>query len=380
MRNHRYEQTLDNWRKRLAGEKIPTYEADPDVGYYRLRFKDITTNVVAWTPVAYFVDDGELVGVVGDRNMTEKEVGDSWTFVCQYPIPEEVYFAMDGRKEVPNEEWPAGLLGEPKRPPFANKAAGSPVTTLSPLGQRIADWVPEEKEIPAVNRTVARSDNQPPEEEEKLPLHVQHKTAIEAAIGAAPKAVPATAEECALVEGSKNRIAELRLKADKDGKAIYEPIYRQYKAVQEQYSPIINAATVAEKALGRLVLTFRENERKRIAKEQEEADAKQREIDEANARTADRAIAAGVPEPAPKVVETPVQAAPEPVKPTYGTRSVKAELKTFVVMPDTTLGWQTVASHFCSNGSVQDLLTKLAQAEVNAGRTVPGTKTREGLI
>lgn len=362
----RHNQTLDNWKKRLAGETIPTHEADPDIGYYRKRTKDIKTNVVTWEPVAYFIADGELVGTIGPRNMTENEVGDLWTFVCQYPIPEEVFFAADAwdASMMGAYEWPKGLLGEPKRPPFATKAEPS-MTHTQTVG--VAGTV-----VPAANREVARSDNAEPE----VPLVEQHKTAIDNAIAAAPKAVPATAEECALVEGSKNRIAELRLKADKDGKAIYEPIYRQYKGVQEQWSPVINAATVAEKALGKLVLTFKENERQRIAKEQAEVAKKQRAIDEANARAADRAIAAGKPEPAPVVAEV---AAPTmaPVAPTYGKRTTKAELKLIL---DEIEDWDKVYLHFKNTDGVKAALTVLARAAIAAGQSVPGTKVRTGLI
>ncbi|MET4187649.1 hypothetical protein ABIB86_000402 [Bradyrhizobium sp. JR1.7] len=364
----RNQQTLDNWRKRLAGEEIKTYEADPDIGYYRLRKKDIKTNEVWWTPVAYFIDGGKLVGVIGDRNMNEREIGDLWHSVSAYPIPEEIFFAFEDLVEVPNADWPAGLRGEPKRPPFASKA--EPTATHTQVAGITGTAVP------AANREVARSDNAPPAEE-AIPLDQQHKTAIDNAIAAAPKAVPTTAEEAALAEGSKNRIAELRLAAARDGKALYEPMYRAYTAEQKKWSPLIAAAETAEKALGRLVLTFRENERKRVLKEQQEAAAKQAAIDEANARAADRAIAAGKPEPAPVVVETVAPAAPEPVKPTYGTRSVKAELKTHL---DEITDYDAVYAYFKGTDPVKALLTTLAKAAITAGRTVPGTKTREGLI
>ncbi len=359
-------QTLDNWKKRLAGEQIQTHDGDPNVGFYRLRKKDAATNEVWWTPAAYFIDDGQLVGVIGDRNMNDREVTELWTYVCGNPIPEEVFFAFDGRVEVPNAEWPKGLLGEPKRPPFANKDDAFLIPTRTVTRAEL------EETFPAANREVARSDNAEPE----VPLHEQHKAAIEAAIGAAPKAVPTTAEECALVEGSKNRIAELRLKADKAGKVIYEPIFRTYKAEQEQWSPVINAATTAEKALGQLALRFRENERQRIAKEAAEAAAKQREIDEANARAADRAIAAGKPEPAPMVAEV---AAPTiaPVAPTYGKRTTKAELK---IILDEVTDFDALYQYFKNTDEVKAALTVLARVAVAAGRTVPGTKTREGLI
>ena len=136
--------------------------------------------------------------------------------------------------------------------------------------------------------------------------------------------------EAAQALGSKNRIAELRLAADKAGKAFYDPPYREYKRLHGLWSPMVARADAKEKELNRAILTFREFERQRIAKEQAEAIERQREIDEANERAAQRAIAAGEPEAAPKVVEVEMPSAPVPVLPTYGTRKLKEEVKTIL--------------------------------------------------
>ena len=228
-----------------------------------------------------------------------------------------------------------------------------------------ADAVPE----PPTRDRDGGSDNAEPDE----PLDVQHATAIDNAIAAALKKVTSEAE-AAQALGSKNRIAELRLLADKAGKAIYEPIYRTYTAEQKKWSPIIKRAETAEKSLNTAILTFRETERRRIAAEQAEADRKQREIDEANARAADRAIAQGqtgacagcVPEFAL------LSLCRSPIVATYGTRSLKEEVKTFL---DQVTSWDMLFAHFKDNGEVQALLTKLASAEIKAGRAVPGTTT-----
>jgi hypothetical protein len=357
------EQTFDNWRKRLAGESVPAHEGHAEPGYYRIRKKDLATNRVYWTPVTYFVDGGKLVGVIGNRDMTDNEVGDLWAWVCAYPIPEAIYFQFDGRVEVPNEEWPKAMIGEPKRPPFASAAKDIIFGDDAFRG-----------DIPAANRQVARSDNL--REDENISLDMKHRADIQAAIGAAPKAVPVNAEQLAVVEGSKNRIAELRLAADKVGKSIYDPIFRQYKAEQTKWAAIVADATTEEKRLGKLVLTFRENERQRIAKEHAAAAAKQREIEEANQRAADRAIAAGKPEPAPVVDPAPV-IAPIAAAPTYGTRTTKAEVKTIL---DEITDYDAVYQYFKAEHRVQELLLALATNAVKAGRVVPGTKTHEGII
>jgi hypothetical protein len=193
---------LANWRKRLAGEPVPTSEGHPEPGYYRLRKKWNHTNEHWWTAAAYFTGEGgQLIGVLGDRDMTPHEIGDLWTYLCQYPIPDDLYFKFEDRWEVPDEEWPRGLIGEPKRPKW-----GRP--PLDPL-----------------ERIIGRNHNAPPE---VLP-HIEHAEAIDAAIGATLKHVT-NSVEAAVALGSKNRIAELRLQAEKAGKSRYEPLYRAYKS------------------------------------------------------------------------------------------------------------------------------------------------------
>jgi hypothetical protein len=203
-----------------------------------------------------------------------------------------------------------------------------------------------------------------------------HAAAIDAAIGAALKTVTSAAED-AQASGSKNRIAELRLAADKAGKSLYEPIYRQYTAEQKKWSPIIARATAEEKRLNAAILTFRESERKRIAAEQAEADRKQHELDEANQRAADRAIARGEPEEPPEVVEAAPVAVAAPIVPTYGTRAIKEELKTIL---DAITDYDAVYQFLKGEPDVKALLLKLATAKVKAGFTVPGCTTRQGLI
>ena len=86
----------------------------------------------------------------------------------------------------------------------------------------------------------------------------------------------------------------------------------------------------------------------------------------------DQHIYALMVEVAPPVVETVA-----PVKPAYGTRTVKEEVKFHL---DTVTSWELLFAHYKTNSDVQALLLKLASADIKAGRTVPGTTTREGLI
>jgi hypothetical protein len=342
------------WRARLAGEKVLTFPQpdEEDIGWYRKPITEPRVNaktgqrngktiVVGWEPVEYFMDFGDSVlrGRIGNREMTSNEVVDNWTWCCRYPISEEWYRdAAELGKPWPDAK--AGLV-----------------------------------QIPAADRDVTATDNTQAEE---IAPDKAHAAAVDAAIGAALKTVTSTAED-AQANGSKNRIAELRLAADKAGKAIYEPIYRQYTAEQKKWSPIIARATAEEKRLNTEILKFRESERQRIAKEQAEADRKQRELDEANARAADRAIARGEPEPEPEVVEAAPVIAAAPIAPTYGTRVIKEQVKTFLYEVE---DFDLVYNFFKvqSRGQVETFLKDLAERAIKAGFEVPGTKTRKGLI
>lgn len=345
----------DRWRERLEGKKVVAYTQPDafDLGFYRLPVRERDLNKVGKTngkwktvgfkPVALFLDGNQVIGMIGDKPMTPIEVDEMWGWIVQHPISEEVYRAVAEK----GEDWPD----------FEPLPVGADPTRMEP--------------VPAADRAVTAADNIEPEQ----PPDVQHATAIDNAIAAAIKTVT-NETEAAQALGSKNRIAELRLAADKAGKAIYDPIYRQYTAEQKKWSPIVARATAKEKELNTELLKFRERERQRIYAEQEAAAAKQREIDEANQRAADRAIAAGEPEPEPIVQVDDRVFAPDPLLPTYGSRRLKEELKKFVVIDDIT----AVFTRFKSDPQVIELLTKLAQKEIDAGRNVPGTHTREGLI
>lgn len=372
--------SYDNWRKRLeiaqlhktvalrraavAALKINfSQPGEADEGYYR---KPITekhpTNgqntIVGWIPVAYFIYDGVLTGNIGDsdhnREMTAAEVVDEqlWSYVVSHPISYELYKAVVER----GEPWPD---------------LAPPIDAATAVERAIEDGRQLGEFVTLATREINRDDNKPPE---MLP-EIEHAEKIKAAIGAAIKKV--TSEDDAnLAAGSKNRIAELRLAADKAGKAIYQPLHAAYVAEREKWLPMVNLADAEEKRLNREILTFRESERKRLAAIAAKAAEEQRLQDEANARAADRAIASGEPEQPPVVEEIAQPPAPTPIVPTYGRRVVKEELKKFAVIVDPV----EVFKWMMPNQELEELLQKLATAAIRTGNTVPGTTTREGLI
>lgn len=333
--------SFDKWKARLAGEKVPTF-LQPDAwdeGYYRKASTERLPNgrwkILGYEPVAYFIDGNQLVGLIGSREMTEKEIGDEtlWSYAVSNPIPYEWYQAVAER-------------GEP--------------------------WPDEEKWQTIVPPVEAEKPDEPPK-----PRNEVLAASIRAEIEKAPKEVKSTEDDAKAV-GAKNRIAELRLAATKEGEAIYKPIFERYKKLQKMWADVIAPATTEEARLNKAVLTFREDERKKAEAIKAEAEKKQREINEANERAAQRAIASGKPEPAPLVAAPPPEPtpAPAPAAPSYGTRKVKNEVKKFPVIQD----WVAVLTHFQEDADLRARAEKLATDAIRAGAAVPGATYREGLV
>lgn len=320
------------WNALLSDRKdVQIFDDHPCLGFWRkgIYERDAKGNNwrIDWLPVAIYMDGNVMTGRAGNEDLTGDNLVAIWSLCVKNPVLEAWWRAVAEE----GKPWPD-----------------------------------------AKGNAVSKADNAPPE----LPPEKAHAEAIDAAIGAAIKTVTSEAE-AAQALGSKNRIAELRLAADKHGKSIYEPLFREYQKVQKAWAPMIARATATEKEINTAILTFREKKRQRIAKEQAEAEQRQRELDEANARAADRAIARGEPEPMPVVEEVVIPAQMAKVEPTYGSRQLKEQFKLIL---DKVTSWDLLFTHYKNNSDVQALLTKLASADIKAGRTVPGTMTREGLI
>lgn len=376
--------SYDNYFKRIEIAKLPTValrraalkEAGltnmcptiADEGFYRKpitkRLPNGKVRILDYIPVALWQIDGELEGAVGAgdqaHDATPNEIVDLWTWISTYPIYEQQYRAVAER----GERWPDCDVEVPIEE-VDDSAGADPV------------------------RTITSTDNNPPE---ALPPHIQHTEAIQSAIGAAQDLKATDEASAAIVLGAKNRLAELRLKADKAGHAIYDPLREKYLAEQKRWAPIVAHADAMEKELNRRYLIWRSEENRKIAAAaaeaaaaKAEADRQQQELDEANERAAQRAIAQGLPEPSP---EAPVEAppanpppAPTPVEPTYrasGQRSRPKEVESWHI--DDITDFDALYNYFKDVPAVQATLKTLATAAVKAGRDVPGLTKHWGLL
>lgn len=349
--------SYDHWKRRVAGEVIPAYlqPGPEDEGYYRkpVAFEKLPngrTKIKAWTPVALFLDNEVLHGLIGAgprmREMTARDLEDEsgWSWIVGNAISYAEYKAVA-------EEGKDWSIDKPPAP--------EPV--------RVSENVSAE-EPPAPAEPVTAED---------------HKKLIEQAKEAAKGVTVTNDAEASIAQGHCNRLAELRLAADKAGKAEYQPPFKEYKAKYAVWHPMVDIAAEEESRLTRLILTYREKERQRQAQEAIAAEELKRKQEEDAQRVADRAIANGEPPsmqelPLAEPEPAPVQEVARPAKvvASYGKRSTREELKTFAIIKDQDL----VYHHFKGVEAVQILLKTLATQEIRAGRSVPGAEKKEGLI
>lgn len=341
-----------NWQQRLAKQPVKAFVTPTldDEGYYRkpITEKEIGANgktngrtrVIGWTPVAYFSEGDKLTCLIGAAPaIKEVDAADEalWSWVVEHPIPYDWYKAVaeDGG------EWP-----DKPQPPVLSENVGS-VEHAAPKPLETAE---------------------------------DFKAAIVTAIGATVDAKVDTDEDANAVNGSINRIAELRLGAAKAGEAAYKPHYARYKAAFDLWTPMVKDAELEEKRLARLILAHRERVRQRELVEEQKRKVAEEAAAEAAARAADRAISNGEPPALAEAPETEEALPPPPppsrLTPTYGKRKVKEQMQTFVEITDI----DKVFAYFRDSAEVKAVLSTLALVAVKAGRDVPGITKREGLV
>jgi hypothetical protein len=284
-----------------------------------------------------------------------------WSWICRNPITYEVYDAV------------------------ANKGAPWPDSPA----EQLANTLPEA--VPAANREVTRNDNAPPEED-KRPAYEIAAEKIDNARGVADTFEVKDLKTAEQALGIVNRLAELRLQAKRDGEEEYKPLYNQYKKLLDAWKPPQDRAETSEKALTAKINSWKRAEEKRLKDEAAKAEAERAaavakaeleriEREEAAARAADRAIAAGIP---PAEQEAPVleleppaeKPAPAPVAPTtvalapsYGKRQLRPTKREATY---TVTDYDAIYSHFKNTEAVQNLLLMLAKNASKAGVTVSG--------
>ena len=303
------------------GKTLPVHEGDPQQGYYRIRYgKD-----KPYEPVAIWRD--EQGNWLAYRSKREVRAEDIWTGCCRNPISYETYVNASEGRGWPDDD---GVVASQVNPPEPT------------IGDNSGD----------VDEAEALKDQ------------------IAAALAGMDAYAKITDDATAAKALSlRNRLNELSGQADKIRVKEKEPHLEAGKAVDAKWQPLVKSAKAgADKVRDSIGAweTHKLQEQRKREREDEQA-----RLAAEQASREQRADAAVIEAPASAA---PVEAAPMPIKATYG-KAASVQVK---VVVDQVTDWAALYAYMANRPEVQDLLRQLAQKAIDAGRTnVPGITTIE---
>lgn len=324
-----------NWRRRLAGEKVETYDGEPDYGFYR------TSNGKGGPvlPIAYwYTPKGDLRWKFGREDavveLKENDAKDRWKFASVHAITHEEYLRVYN-----GGEW-------------------SDIDTV----------VAEQLD----NQRARIGNNKPPEDPaEELKLEIEN---AEAAVhGYKTINDEDTAKKA---QSLRSRLLELAGKADKTHDKLKAPYWEECKKIDAKWLPLVRLASGAADTIRAALKAF-EN---RKLQEQRRKEELQRQADQEAARVAAAEAAKNAPKRKP-MHEAPLVPAnqpaplpppPAPIKGAYG-RAASVSVKKIARIQN----WDAVYGAFKERDEVKTLLQRLAQRAVDDGHQVDGVAVEE---
>lgn len=322
------------WRAALKnpaaiGKTLPVHDGDAQQGYYRAKNRDKT-----FDPVAIFYPEGsdDLVAYRAGREVRPDEI---WTWCCRSPVSFEAYTAATEGKGWPDDDATVAEQVKTPEPGIGdNSGEVAPVDTL--------------------------------------------KDQIEAALkGVAAYAKITDDGTAAKAQSLRNRLNELSNEADKKRDALKRPHLDAGTAIDKEWMPLVKNSKAGANTV-KTAMEDWETEKLSRRRKQERKEAEERLAAEEAERqqTADTDVLE-----APKV-ETATQAQPQPqpdvsagqIRSSYG----KAASVTAKIVLDQVTDWSALATYMCGHPDCQDVLRKLAQRAIDAGRKdIPGITTTE---
>lgn len=321
---------VERWQWYFRALKDPTKIGTPDLpihaneyqlGYYRTRRKD-----GPWEPVGIYPDDrGVDLGFRGGRPVNDIQELFLWS--CRYPISYEAYVdALEGK-------------------PFAD-------------------------EDETVSAQVAKAGHNSAGIDEAEELKDQIESA-KAGIDAYKTII--SDEQSAKALSLRNRLNELSSQADKKREALKRPHLEAGKEIDAHWQPLVKGAKEAANTLRSSMEAWETKKLHEQRKREREAEQARIAAEQAAAAAAAKlqGDTAVLEAPAPALAPAP---APAPIKAAYGKA---ASVKVSVVVKDVT-DYAALAVYMSNHPDCQDLLRKLAQRALDAGRTnIPGITTEE---
>jgi hypothetical protein len=308
-----------NWRDRLAGKDVPIHADHPDPGYYKVR----DGRDGPWRPCAIWPNNGELVCRVGSDT---RDPLVTWSFAAKSPIAKDVAKFAFENGYFPDEPKPVALSNMPSDP-------------FEALMVEIEDKSAQAEELLTGDVT--------------------------------------SQQGCDLARNMQAQLLALNKRADAMHKAEKAPVLLQQREIDERFRFRDKVADIASRLRFKFEGFLRAEERR----QREEADRKHREetarieaerkrIEAERAKLKEDEPVAFHTSPEPELPELPT--APEPVKVSAGGGfGRRAGLKS--VWAATLSDIDAALAHYKDNAKVRELIQKLADADVRAGkRNVPG--------
>lgn len=89
----------DFYRRRLAGETVPIHDGEPQAGFYRLTYKNMPDQPVAY----WYGKDDKLRCRIGNTDVTELVAAERWPWASKRPITHDVYKHVIGGGHWPDQ-------------------------------------------------------------------------------------------------------------------------------------------------------------------------------------------------------------------------------------------------------------------------------------
>lgn len=306
------------WQNALKGDIGPMHEGEPQQGFYRTRFKG-----GKWEPVAIWFDE-ETGKWLAYRSGREVDPGEAWNFCRTHPITRAAYDAAMNGQPFPDEDETVA----------AQVAAAGHNSGENDRVDEIADQ-------------------------------------IEAAL-AGMKAYEKITDDATAAKALslRNRLNELSREADKKRDELKRPHLEAGKAVDAKWQPLVKKAKAGADQVRDAIGSWETHKLQEERKRQREAEQARLAAEQAAREQQAETAVMEAPAPAP----APAEAVPAPIKATYGKA---ASVKVVTVVKDVT-DWPALAVYMSGHPDAQDVLKKLAQRALDAGRTnIPGITTEE---
>ncbi|WP_105436378.1 hypothetical protein [Neorhizobium tomejilense] len=308
---------------KIGSKDLPVHDSDPQQGYFRVRYsKD-----KPFEPVAIWKEDGAWLAYRAGREVKAEDI---WTSCCRHPISHAAYEAAIDGKGWPDDDATVAAQVKPPEPGIGDNSA--PVDEADVLKDQI------ESALKGIDAYKKITDD-------------------------------ATASKA---QSLRNRLNELSGDADKKRDELKRPHLEAGKVIDKHWMPLVKSAKEGANAV-KAAMDAYETEKLRKRREEERKAEEARIAAEAAARAAQPE---GEVLEAPKV-ETQPAPPPEPVgqiRATYG----KAASVSVKIVVDQVTDWPALATYMSTHPECQDLLRKLAQRALDAGRTaIPGITTTE---